>query len=81
MLAYDGQLKPLGKIQRAPLGIIGRAPTVEFSEASALVAFERIWTLLISRLNGDSWKLASQAIEEYRASRYPNLLRSMVPPR
>ncbi len=51
---------------------------VEFLEASALVAFERIWTLLISRLNGDSWKLSSQAIEVYRASRYPNLLRSMA---
>lgn len=47
---------------------------VEFSDAIALEAFERIWTSLIVRIKGDSWKSTGQAIQEYRLGRYPSLL-------
>ncbi len=47
---------------------------VEFLDATALEAFERIWTSLIVRIKGDSWKSTGQAIKEYRLGRYPSLL-------
>ena len=44
-----------------------------FDDSVAIVAFERVWTELISRMEGDPWKLTDKAIEELRARR-PGLL-------
>ncbi len=45
-----------------------------WSDADALQPFERIWTELIARISGDTWKLSAAVIEELRAKRYPALL-------
>ena len=48
--------------------------TVRFSEADAVGAFETVWSQLISRLPGETWKLTETAIEELRKKKYPGLL-------
>jgi hypothetical protein len=48
--------------------------SVLWSEADAIQAFERVWTELIARISGDTWKLSDAVIEELRAKRYPALL-------
>jgi hypothetical protein len=58
----------------APLLPVG----VEFSDTTALEAFERIWTLLIVRIKGDPWKSTGQAIKEYRLGRHPGLLGGVI---
>jgi hypothetical protein len=50
--------------------------SVRWSDADAIQAFERVWTELIARISGDSWKLSAAVIEELRAKRYPALLMS-----
>lgn len=54
------------------------APTlpasVRWSDEDAMLAFERVWTELITRLSGDRWKLSAAVIDELRAKRYPALL-------
>lgn len=47
---------------------------INFSEDDAIKAFEHVWTELVSRIKGDSWKLSEKAIEELRNKKYPNLL-------
>jgi len=47
---------------------------IRFNEDDALQAFERIWTELISRIKGDSWKLTDAVLEELRREKYPGLL-------
>lgn len=47
---------------------------IRFNEDDALQAFERIWTELISRIKGDSWKLTDAVLEELRRGKYPGLL-------
>jgi predicted nucleotidyltransferase component of viral defense system len=54
----------------APLLPVG----VEFGEAHALAAFERVWNLLIIRIKGDPWKLTGTVIEEFRSNGFPGLL-------
>jgi predicted nucleotidyltransferase component of viral defense system len=49
---------------------------VRFDDNDAMLAFERVWTDLISRVRGDAWKLTDKALEELRSKKYPNLLRS-----
>jgi hypothetical protein len=48
---------------------------ITFSDHDALIAFEKIWFDLISRIHGDPWKLSEKVIEEIRAAQIPNLLR------
>ncbi len=47
---------------------------VRWSDEDAIQAFERVWTELITRISGDTWKLSDAVIEELRAKRYPALL-------
>ena len=48
--------------------------SVRWNDADAIQAFERVWTELIARISGDTWKLSAAVIEELRAKRYPALL-------
>ncbi len=47
---------------------------LRFNEVDAIQAFERVWTQLIARIDGDPWKLTNKALEELRARKYPGLL-------
>ena len=47
---------------------------VRFGQADAIQAFERVWTELIAKLQGERWKLADAVIGELREKRYPGLL-------
>jgi predicted nucleotidyltransferase component of viral defense system len=48
---------------------------VRFDDNDAMHAFERVWTDLISRVRGETWKLTDKALEELRSKKYPDLLR------
>ncbi len=48
---------------------------IRFNDADALQAFERVWTVLITRIKGDAWKLTDKAIDELREKKYPDLLK------
>ncbi len=48
---------------------------ITYGAEESLKAFETVWTQLISRMKGDSWKLSDRVIGELRERRYPNLLR------
>lgn len=48
---------------------------VHFNDDDAMGAFERVWTELIIKIKGESWKLTGKAIDELRQKRYPELLR------
>jgi len=48
--------------------------SVPWNDADAIGAFERVWSELIARIDGDTWKLSEAVIEELRAKRYPALL-------
>lgn len=52
---------------------------VRFDDDDAIRAFEGVWTKLIGRIKGDSWRLADKVLEELRAKRYPELLNSTKP--
>jgi hypothetical protein len=39
-----------------------------------VIAFNRIWKMLIARIPGESWKSSESVIEELRNSSIPNLL-------
>ena len=47
---------------------------VRFNDDDAVNAFERVWTELIVRLQGDAWKLTEKVIAELRGKGYPTLL-------
>ena len=49
-------------------------PGIHFHEDDAVAAFESIWTTLIARIKGDTWKQTNHAIEELRQKKHPNLL-------
>jgi predicted nucleotidyltransferase component of viral defense system len=49
-------------------------PGVHFHEDDAVAAFESIWTTLITKIKGDTWKQTDRAIEELRQKKYPGLL-------
>jgi predicted nucleotidyltransferase component of viral defense system len=53
----------------APLLPVG----IRFNDEDALHAFERVWTVLITRIKGDTWKLTDKAIDELREKKYPTL--------
>ena len=50
---------------------------VTFSDDEAIKAFDRIWYSLITRIQGEPWKLTDQAVADFRKGRYPTLLRSL----
>ena len=41
----------------------------------AIGAFGRVWKELITRINGDSWKLTDAAVKELREKKFPALLK------
>lgn len=45
-----------------------------YRDQQAIQAFGKIWTELISRIEGESWKSTDKVIEELRRNRYPDLL-------
>lgn len=47
---------------------------VTFTEDDAIDAFGMVWTELLGRLKGESWKLSAMAVEQLRQGKYPNLL-------
>lgn len=47
---------------------------VEFTDAHAIDAFNRVWTQLISRIKGDAWKSSAEAIHQLRTQKHPLLL-------
>ena len=49
---------------------------VRFGGADAIHAFERVWIELITRIDGERWKLTEPVLEELRAKRFPGLLMS-----
>lgn len=55
----------------APLLPVG----IHFNDEDAVQAFERIWTKLIVRLEGEAWKLTDKAVASLRERAYPDLLR------
>ncbi len=48
-------------------------PGVTFTADDAIWAFNAIWRTLITRIQGDPWKLTPKVVEELREQRYPNL--------
>ncbi len=46
---------------------------VAFTADDAIWAFNTIWRTLITRIQGDPWKLTPKVVEELREQRYPNL--------
>ena len=48
---------------------------ITFSDDEAIAAVGRVWTELVTRLHGESWKLSGEYIEAVRAGRYPGFLR------
>jgi len=47
---------------------------IRFDDDDALNAFNMIWTELIARIKGESWKLSEQVVDELRKKSMPNLL-------
>jgi predicted nucleotidyltransferase component of viral defense system len=47
---------------------------VHFTDTHAMDAFNRVWTLLISRIKGEAWKSSADAITELRNKKHPLLL-------
>ena len=47
---------------------------VRYGESDAVEAFNAVWTRLIMRLKGDTWKSSDEAIAELRVKRFPGLL-------
>ncbi len=47
---------------------------VNFTDESAIDAFNRVWTLLISHMPGQAWKSSANAISELRREKHPGLL-------
>lgn len=47
---------------------------IEFTDAHAIDAFNRIWTQLIGRIKGDAWKSSAEAIHQVRTQKHPLLL-------
>ncbi len=48
---------------------------VRFSNDDAIEAFGRVWKELVSRIEGNAWKLTEKAIGEIRKKKYPTLLK------
>lgn len=49
--------------------------SVRFSDDDAIDAFGRVWKELVTRIDGDAWKLTDKTVEEIRQKKYPALLK------
>lgn len=49
---------------------------VRFNDEDAVTAFNLVWTELVTRIRGDSWKSSEMVVEELRQKKYPGLLRA-----
>lgn len=47
---------------------------IRFNDDDAILAFEHVWTELITHIKGDAWKSTDGALEVLRAKKYPGLL-------
>lgn len=47
---------------------------VNFDDETAILAFNKVWGDLITRLPGESWKLSRTVIETIRKAKIPALL-------
>ena len=47
---------------------------IRFNDEDALRAFERVWTILITRITGDAWKQTDKSVDALRKGKYPRLL-------
>lgn len=47
---------------------------IEFSDVHAIDAFNRVWTQLIGRIQGEAWKSSAEAIHQLRTQKHPLLL-------
>lgn len=45
-----------------------------FDDDDAMLALQRVWTQMITRIKGDARKLTDKVVEELRATRYLGLL-------
>jgi len=45
-----------------------------FNDDDAVNTFERVWTELVVRHKGDTWKLTDNLVAELRGKGYPKLL-------
>lgn len=54
-----------------PAGVI-------FTERDAIQAFGNVWTELIARIRGESWKRTEKIVEQLRREKYPSLLNNHV---
>ena len=50
-------------------------PGIEFTDVTALAAFERVWFTLITRIDGDQWKTTPAVIDELRKTHGAEFLR------
>jgi predicted nucleotidyltransferase component of viral defense system len=51
---------------------------VEFSDEDAVTAFNRVWTELITRIDGEPWKRTEEVVEELRQKLFPDLLKHVA---
>lgn len=54
-----------------PAGVI-------FTEGDAIQAFGNVWSELIARIRGESWKRTEKVVEQLRREKYPSLLNNHV---
>jgi hypothetical protein len=47
---------------------------VRYGESDAVEAFNGIWTRLVTKLKGQSWKSTADAVSKLREAKYPKLL-------
>lgn len=84
-LALEGKPITRAMAEQRMLEKLGRSLTediapllpagIRFNDDDASEAFERVWKELISRIQGDSWKLTDKIVEGLRQKAYPGLLR------
>lgn len=51
---------------------------ITFTEEDVILAFGNVWTELIERIKGDSWKRTEEVVEQFRQKKYPKLLNDHV---
>lgn len=71
--AEQRMLEKLGRSLTEDIAPLLPAGT-RFNGNDAIRAFERVWTELVARIEGEPWKLTDKVIGELRAKKYPDLL-------
>ncbi len=84
-LALEGNLISRAEAEQRMLEKLNRSLTedvdpllpsgVRFSDDDAIEAFGRVWKELVTRIEGDAWKLTDKVVEELRQKKYPFLLK------